>query len=66
MSDDRTDMDDPNVLAGEYALGLLSGEELRRARGLLRSDPAFRAATERWSGRFAIFLQDVADVDPPP
>ncbi|NUT00719.1 MAG: anti-sigma factor, partial [Sphingomonas sp.] len=48
------------------ALGLLSGEELRRARGLLRSDPAFRAAAERWSGRFANFLQDVADVDPPP
>lgn len=65
MSGDRTEMDDGNVLAGEYALGVLTGEELRRARELEASDPSFRTAVERWTGRFASFLADADPVQPP-
>lgn len=65
MSDDRTDLDEHDILAGEYALGVLTGDDLRRARALEASDPSFRANTERWIGRFAHFLDDVKAVDPP-
>ena len=65
MSDDRRDMDDRNILAGEHALGILAGDELRSARDLDASDAGFRADVERWIGRFATFFDDVAAVEPP-
>jgi anti-sigma-K factor RskA len=65
MTDDRNMQDESNSLAGEYALGLLTGDELRRARELERTDPAFRAEVGRWSGRFAPMLDQVDAVAPP-
>ena len=55
----------PESLAAEYALGLLDGEELRQAEHLARTDPAFRAEVERWSGRLAPMLDEVDEVPPP-
>jgi anti-sigma-K factor RskA len=52
-------------LAAEYALGLLVGDDLRQARHLARTDPAFRAEVERWTGRLAPMLDDVREVSPP-
>ncbi|MEO6224439.1 MAG: anti-sigma factor [Sphingomicrobium sp.] len=52
-------------LAAELALGVLNGAELREARSLARTEPAFRQALARWSGRLAPMLDDVPPVDPP-
>jgi anti-sigma-K factor RskA len=65
MNDDRSPPEDSADLAAEFALGLLTGEELRTARGLDRSDPAFHAEAARWRGRLAPLIDDVAAVDPP-
>ena len=52
-------------LAAEYALGVLDGEALRRARSLAASDPEFGDQVARWSGRLAPLLDDVQPVSPP-
>ncbi len=65
MTDERDIADEPGDLAAEYALGVLTGEELRRARALERTDVQFRADVARWSGRLAPMLDDVAPAPPP-
>jgi anti-sigma-K factor RskA len=55
-----------DLLAAEYALGLLDGEELARAESLIATDPAFRQAVGRWSGRLAPLLEEVEAASPPP
>jgi anti-sigma-K factor RskA len=66
MSDDRAmDGEELDLLAGEYALGLLEGTELRDAETRLASDAAFRAAVARWSFRLAPMLGEVEPVAPP-
>lgn len=65
MTDDRNMTDGPHDLAAEYALGVLTGEELRRARELERTDSRFRSEVSRWSGRLAPLLDEVQEVDPP-
>lgn len=67
MTDDLplTPEEEDLALAGEYALGLLEGEELRAAESRLASDPAFRAAVARWSEDLAASLDGVAEVAPP-
>jgi len=57
--------DEPIDLAGEYALGVLTGDELARGRALARTDPAFCAEVARWSGRLAPLLDEIAPVAPP-
>lgn len=52
-------------LAAEFALGVLDGEALARARSLVTLDPEFRANIARWSGRLAPLLDDVAPIAPP-
>ena len=39
---------DNNILAAEYALGLLEGEELEHAHALLASDVEFVAEVTDW------------------
>ncbi|GAA4018433.1 anti-sigma factor [Sphingomonas swuensis] len=46
-------MSERDLLAGEYALRLLNGEELLAARRLLAEDPDFAAAVAEWEERFA-------------
>lgn len=65
MTDERDPLGESGDLAAEYALGLLTGDELVRARALHRRDPAFRAAVERWAGRLAPLLDAVDPVEPP-
>lgn len=65
MSDERTIPDELNDLAAEYALGLLTGDDLRRARELERTDAGFREEVARWSGRLAPMLDEVKDAVPP-
>ena len=56
---------EPHDLAAEYALGVLSGDELRRARELARTDSGFREQVARWSARLAPMLDEVQPLDPP-
>ena len=65
MSDDREIPDGPEGLAAEYALGLLTGDELRSARERVRSDSAFCQEVARWRGRLGPMLDEVESADPP-
>lgn len=52
------------LLAAEFALGLLEGEELLAARGRLARDPEFAAKVAGWEGRLAPLLDEVAGAEP--
>lgn len=58
-------MSERDLLAAEHALGLLEGEELVEARGLVASDPAFARAVAEWEARLAPLLDEVGAVEPP-
>ena len=63
---DKGPLDDPALdLAAEYALGVLSGEDLRRARDLERTNDRFRAEVARWTGRLSPLLAEVGEVPAP-
>ena len=63
---DKGPLDDPALdLAAEYALGVLSGEDLRRARDLERTNDSFRAEVARWTGRLSPLLTEVGEVPAP-
>lgn len=57
-------MTERDQLAAEYALGLLEGEELLGARGLMASDPAFAGQVAFWESRLAPLLDDIAGAQP--
>jgi anti-sigma-K factor RskA len=66
MSDDRIlSPQERCQLAAEQALGLLQGEERSRAVALARDDQDFRGDVACWRGRFAPWLGDVVEVEPP-
>lgn len=67
MSDDL-DMggEELDLLAAEYALGLLDEEQRDRAEGLSADNPDFRNRVARWSGRLAPLLEEVDAAAPPP
>jgi anti-sigma-K factor RskA len=65
MTDDRTNAGRPRDLAAEYALGVLTGAELIKARELERTDAGFRDQVARWTGRLAPLLDEVDGVAPP-
>ena len=62
--EDDVTRDDP-VIAAEWALGLLEGEELLAARGKYASDPAFAWRKEWWDNWFAPWTDDMADAAEP-
>jgi anti-sigma-K factor RskA len=55
--------DDP-MIAAEWALGLLEGEELLAARGKYATDPAFAWRKEWWDGWFAPLSDDIPGAEP--
>ncbi|WP_379547936.1 anti-sigma factor domain-containing protein [Qipengyuania sp. DSG2-2] len=57
-------MTDHSHLAAEYALGLLEGEDLMRARGLAASDPHFADAVNRWEEQLSPLLDEVPAATP--
>jgi len=61
-----SDAPDRDVLAAEYVLGTLEGDEAREAAPLLRDDPAFAAAVRAWEARLAPLAATVTPVPPPP
>ena len=64
MSGD-TDPQDDRVLAGEYALGLLSPEEARAFEARMATDPALRQAYAGWAEDLAALTDDMEEVAPP-
>ena len=52
------------TLSGEYALGLLEGEELLKARGRLARDPEFSAHKSWWDERLAPLTDEIAGMEP--
>lgn len=62
MSEDSRDKD---LLAGEYALGLLEGDDRADAARLYERDADFAARVEFWNERFAHFLDGLAPVPAP-
>jgi len=57
--------DEDDLLAAEFALGLIEGSEAEVARARVRTDAGFRAAVAAWSQRMAPLLAEVDPVDPP-
>jgi anti-sigma-K factor RskA len=56
---------DDAVLAGEYVLGVLDGDERRRVQARLRQDGAFASQVARWEHNLAPWLAEVAPVPVP-
>lgn len=52
-------------LAAEYALGVLTGDELRRARMREQTDGEFRDEVARWTARLVPLLDEADEVSPP-
>ncbi|HTU10986.1 MAG TPA: anti-sigma factor [Allosphingosinicella sp.] len=65
MTDLRPE-EERDLLAAEYALGVLEGEALADARRLAAGDPAFSDAVARWEERLAPLLGDIAEAEPGP
>jgi anti-sigma-K factor RskA len=57
--------EDWDTVAAEYALRLLTGDDLSKAKARAKADPDFAAAVARWRGRLAPFDAETADVTPP-
>ena len=55
--------DDP-MIAGEWALGVLEGEELLNARAKAANDPNFAALKQWWDDRLAPLTDEVAGMQP--
>ncbi len=60
-----SDKDDDVVLAGEYALGLLSTEEAAAFEARLGAEPQLRALYAQWSEDFALLAEDIPAEAPP-
>ncbi len=56
---------DRDLLAAEYVLGSLEGEERRDAEQLLAADPAFARSVAAWQQRLTPLAAHVAPVAPP-
>ena len=54
-----------DYLAAEYALGILEGEELLEARGLMASDPSFADEVQAWEERLAPLFEEIGEEAPP-
>ena len=65
MADEQlTPEQERGVLAGEYALSVLEGEELAAARRLLLSDPDFAAQVQWWYAELGVLADEAAGIAP--
>jgi anti-sigma-K factor RskA len=60
-----SEFQDRDLLAAEYVLGSLEGEEAREAARLLETDAAFAASVRRWKERLAPLAAYAPPVAPP-
>ena len=68
MSDafDHSSLPDDELLAAEYALGVLSGAERSAAEQRVARDHGFARLVAEWEQRLAPWAAEIADVVPPP
>ena len=68
MSDihDHTGMPEDELVAAEYALGVLAGAERAAAAQRIARDRAFARLVEDWEHRLAPWAGEIAEVAPPP
>jgi anti-sigma-K factor RskA len=67
MTDDPDMTPETDVLAAEYAMGLLEGEAKRAFEARLAAEPGLLRAVRDWEARFATLAEaEVAEVAPPP
>lgn len=55
-----------DLLAAEWVLGLLEGDDLRAARVRVATDPVFAEAAARWEARLTPLAGEIAEVEPGP
>lgn len=60
------DDDDPVLLAGEYALGVLAPEAMRAIAARLAGDPLLRGEVARWQNDLSALADSVPEAAPPP
>lgn len=58
-------MSERDLLAAEYVLGVLEGEALLDARGLIATDPGFARAVDDWHERLAPLFDEIGEHRPP-
>jgi anti-sigma-K factor RskA len=58
--------DEAEILAGEYVLGTLAGQERARFEARLASEPELRALVDGWNKRLAPLTDALTPVEPPP
>ncbi|MBF9043500.1 hypothetical protein HKCCE4037_09185 [Rhodobacterales bacterium HKCCE4037] len=63
---DMPDEKDNDLLAAEYALGLISDDQIEAARAMLRDDPAFARQVTAWEMRLADLGETLEPVQPSP
>jgi anti-sigma-K factor RskA len=68
MSDvhDHSEFSGDELLAAEYALGVLAGAERAAAKRRVTRDRAFAAMVAAWEQRLAPWAGEIAEVTPPP
>jgi anti-sigma-K factor RskA len=68
MSDveDQGELSGDELLAAEYALGVLGGAERAAAQARMAREHAFAALVAAWEARFAPWAAEIAEVAPPP
>ncbi|MGC1696015.1 MAG: hypothetical protein WA743_12180, partial [Pseudolabrys sp.] len=68
MSDtgDHSALPDDELLAAEYALGVLAGTDRAAAQRLLERDRNFARMVAEWEQRLAPWAGEIAEVSPPP
>ena len=68
MSDtnDHSALPDDELLAAEYALGVLTGTDRAAAQRLLERDRNFARMVAAWEQRLAPWAGEIAEVSPPP
>lgn len=66
MADEQFTSDDPMILAGEYALRVLEGEELVAAQRLMLADPEFAEAVRWWESWLASMAEEAPPIAPSP
>ena len=60
-----SDLPDNDLLAAEYVLGALEGDERREAERLLATDPAFARSVAVWQQRLTPLAAQIAPAAPP-
>jgi anti-sigma-K factor RskA len=64
VNDRAVPEDDPDIMAGEYVLGLLEGDDRAAVLRLMLSDPDFARRVDAWRERLAPLDETIAEATP--